>query len=103
MSKNSLYLMNSNNRANLSHQYYSEIINTTDGEKVKIHKLMFNESKSLFLEDYGLTLLDVRKLTEEEIEQFISVEDYKSKNLTAYYSFPEIKWLLEFPIKPVEQ
>ncbi len=81
----------------------SEIINTTDGEKVKIHKLMFNESKSLFLEDYGLTLLDVRKLTEEEIEQFISVEDYKSKNLTAYYSFPEIKWLLEFPIKPVEQ
>ncbi|MBR2945636.1 MAG: hypothetical protein IKC18_03035 [Bacteroidaceae bacterium] len=81
----------------------SEIINTTDGEKVKIHKLMFNESKSLFLEDYGLTLLDVRKLTEEETEQLISIEDYKSKNLTAYYSFPEIKWLLEFPIKPVEQ
>ena len=81
----------------------SESINTTDGEKVKIHKLMCNESKSLFLEDYGLTLMDVRKLTEEEIEQFTSVEDYKSKNLTAYYSFPEIKWLLEFPIKPVEQ
>lgn len=81
----------------------SEIINTTDGEKVKIHKLMFNESKSIFLEDYGLTLLDVRKLTEEETEQLISIEDYKSKNLTVYYSFPEIKWLLEFPIKPVEQ
>ena len=81
----------------------SEIINTTDGEKVKIHKLMFNESKSIFLEDYGLTLLDVRKLTEEETEQIISIEDYKSKNLTVYYSFPEIKWLLEFPIKPVEQ
>ena len=80
----------------------SEIINTTDGEKVKIHKLMFNESKSLFLEDYGLTLLDVRKLTEEEIEQLISAEDYKSKVMTAYYYFSEVDALKRYPVQPKE-
>ena len=75
-------------------------INPDTESRKKRNILTFNKSKSFPHEYLSVSLLDVRKLTDEEIERLISAEDYKSKVMTAYYYFPEVKGLKRFPVQP---
>ena len=76
-----------------------EINPDTESHK-KRNILTFNKSKSFPHEYLGVSLLDVRKLTDEEIERLISAEDYKSKVMTAYYYFSEVDAFKRYPVQP---
>ena len=78
-----------------------EINPDTESPK-KRNILTFNKSKSFPHEYLGVSLLDVRKLTDEEIERLISAEDYKSKVMTAYYYFSEVDAFKRYPVQPKE-
>lgn len=77
-------------------------INPDTESRKKRNILTFNKSKSFPHEYLGVSLLDVRKLTDEEIERLISAEDYKSKVMTAYYYFSEVDALKRYPVQPKE-
>ena len=77
-------------------------INPDTESRKKRNILTFNKSKSFPHEYLGVSLLDVRKLTDEEIERLISAEDYKSKVMTAYYYFSEVDAFKRYPVQPKE-
>lgn len=97
---NSLVVFTTSYRMNYIEDGKPIEINSDTESRKKRNILTFNKSKSFPHEYLSVNLLDVRKLTDEEIERLISAEDYKSKVMTAYYYFPEVKGLKRYPVQP---